>query len=74
MVHLLPMTQLMDNDTVDHLWRCEHQHTVEVEVALLTAAYPAFFLIPDGNPSIGDADERGIIGDAGRDIFPGSFF
>lgn len=68
MVHLFPVTKLVDDHTVDHLGGSQHQQTVEVEIALGRATPPAGALVADRYASIGDADQRRIVFDALWDV------
>lgn len=56
MVHFLPVAELMHDDIVDDLRRCQHEETVEIEISLRAAASPAGPLMTDRDASIRDAE------------------
>ena len=72
MVQFLPVAQLMHNHIVQHVLRAEHQQAVEVQVALGGAAAPAGFLVPDGDPAVGDAHLFCPGRHPGRDLLQGA--
>ena len=49
MIHVMQMAQLVDDDVIPDLRRCQHQQAVEIEIPRLGAAAPAGFLGPDGD-------------------------
>ena len=53
MVHMLAMTQLVDNHIIQNAFRCQHQQAVEIEITGAGAAAPAPGLIADGNAPVG---------------------
>ena len=61
-IHMLPVTQLMDDDIVQNFRRCQYQKTVEIEVSFAAAAAPAGMLAADGDTAIGNSRNLGPVG------------
>lgn len=67
-VHFLPVAELMHDDIVDDLRRCQHEETVEIEISLRAAASPAGPLMTDRDASIRDAEALRVQRYTWRDI------
>ena len=63
-VHLFSVAELVNDDVVEDLGRCQKKEAVEIEVAFGTAASPAGLLAADRDGSVVDADERRKVSDA----------
>ena len=59
----------MDDHAVYDFGRGEHEQAVEVQIAFGAAAAPSGLLLSDGDSAWMDAEKRGIVGDALRDVF-----
>ena len=70
MVQLLSVTQLVHHDAVDHLRRRQHQEAVEIQIPPGAAAAPSGPLVSDGDPSVGHADNGGVMRCARRNDPP----
>lgn len=55
------MCQFVYHGVVQHFFRRENEPPVEIEVSLATAAPPTGFLLFDGNASVSDVHDCGII-------------
>ena len=66
-IHFLAVAELVDDDAVENLRGREKQETVEIQIACRGTASPARALVPNGNFSVIDTDQRRIIGDSFRE-------
>ena len=56
MIRVQPVTELMHDNTVEHLRRRCHEQAVEIQIALRSTAPPARFLIADRDAPVADAN------------------
>ena len=61
MIHLLYVTQLVNDNVIDNFLRHQHYQTVKIKVALCSAAAVARFLISDCNFSVFYTDFVGVV-------------
>ena len=73
-VHLLSVAQLVDDDVVEDLRRCQEKKAVEIKVSLGAAASPAGFLAADRDAAVIDTNERSKVRDALGNHNGGSLF
>ena len=71
MIHLEQVAELVNDHAVYYLGRSQHQQAVEVEIAFGAAAAPSGFLVSDRDSAGADAEERSVIKNALRNVFPG---
>ena len=55
------MTQFMHHHVINYLRWCQHQETVEIQIAFSAAAPPSGLLVSNGNAAIGNAHLWGKI-------------
>ena len=71
---MLSVAQLVDDDVVEDLRRCQEKKAVEIKVSLGAAASPAGFLAADRDAAVIDANERSKVRDALGDRYGSSLF